>query len=155
MKIRKANKSDADEIAYILKNAYNIDSLEEGKDTFNSELKKGVNYIVADEKNRVIGITTWYIHGIPKHGLIELDRIAVIPEFRGMGIAKQLFQGLITDAKEELGRNEKKLRKLFLLTHESNKRAHKFYEKIGLKHETTLKDHYYKDENEWVYSKFF
>ena len=30
-----------------------------------------------------------------------------------------------------------------------------FYEKIGLKHETTLKQHYYKDKDEWVYSMFF
>ena len=43
----------------------------------------------------------------------------------------------------------------YLLTHEENKLAHKFYEKVGFKHETTLSDHYYKDVNERVYSIFF
>ena len=48
-----------------------------------------------------------------------------------------------------------KIRKLYLLTHEDNVDAHIFYEKVGFVHETTLKDHYYKDQNERVYSKFF
>ena len=30
-----------------------------------------------------------------------------------------------------------------------------FYEKVGFKHETTLKDHYYKDQDERVYTIFF
>ena len=41
------------------------------------------------------------------------------------------------------------------MTHESNKRAQGFYEKMGMKHETTLKAHYYDKEDERVYSLFF
>ena len=48
-----------------------------------------------------------------------------------------------------------KLRKLYLLTHADNTRAHKFYEKLGFKHETTLKQHYYSDKDEFIYSLFF
>ena len=96
-----------------------------------------------------------FFHGLPKHELVELDRIAVLPEYRGKGIARQLFQALIDDAKSELRKHDKSIRKLFLMTHASNERAHKFYEKMGMKHETTLKDHYYKGEDERVYSIFF
>ena len=32
---------------------------------------------------------------------------------------------------------------------------HKFYEKLGFKHETTLKQHYYSDKDEFIYSLFF
>ena len=46
-------------------------------------------------------------------------------------------------------------RKLYILTHENNVDAHSFYEKIGFIHETSLKDHYYENQNERVYSKFF
>ena len=46
-------------------------------------------------------------------------------------------------------------RKLYILTHENNIDAHSFYEKIGFSHETSLKDHYYENQNERVYSKFF
>lgn len=154
MKTRKATKEDKEGIGIVLKESYNIDSIEEGKEVFENETKKGVNYIIAEEGKNIIGLTTWYIHGLPKHGLAELDRIAVLPDFRGKGIAKQLFSSLIDDCKKFYKENKSKFRKLMLLTHASNKRAHKFYKKMGLKHETTLKKHYYKDEDEWVYSIF-
>ena len=95
------------------------------------------------------------MHGLPKHQLCELDRIAVLPEYRGKGIARQLFNALIKDSKAFYKKNKSKLRKLYLLTHADNIRAHKFYEKLGFKHETTLKYHYYKDKDEYVYSTFF
>lgn len=155
MKLKKATKNDVEGIAAVLKSSYNIDSLEEGKKACISELEKGMNYIVAEENGEIIGLTTWIVHGLPKHGLVELDRIAVLPEYRGKGISKELFKALIDDANKELGKDGKKLRKLFLLTHASNKRAHGFYEKMGLVHETTLKKHYYDNEDEWVYSIFY
>ena len=154
MEIRKASKKDAQGIGIVLKESYNIDNVNEGKQVFENEISRGMNYIVAEDKGNIVGITTWYMHGLPKHGLLELDRIAVLPEYRGKGIAKGLFHGLITEASEEYKINKSKLRKLYLLTHASNKRAHKFYEKMGLTHETTLKKHYYNKEDECVYSMF-
>jgi [ribosomal protein S18]-alanine N-acetyltransferase len=155
MKIRKATEKDVEGIALVLKECYNIDSVKEGKQVFLLELKKEFNYIVAEENGEIIGLTTWYIHGLPKHGLTELDRIAVMPKYRGKGIAKNLFDALVEDCKKFYSDNKSKFRKLMLLTHASNKRAHSFYEKMGLKHEVTLNKHYYDDEDEWVYSKFF
>lgn len=154
MNIRKAELTDANEIAKVLKESYNISTLEEGKQTFLNEITH-INYIVAEENEKIIGITTWYMHGLPKHGVCELDRIAVLKESRGKGIAKPLFDYLIKNIKEFYEKNNSKLRKMFLLTHASNKRAQKFYEKLGMTHETTLKNHCYDNEDEWVYSIFF
>lgn len=155
MIIRKAKPSDAKGIANVLVQSYNIKDLKEGIDTFKNEVKKQHNYIVAEDKGKIIGIVTWLMHGLPKHQLAELDRIAVLPAYRGKGIAQKLFQALIKDAKSFYKKNSSKLRKLYLLTHADNVRAHKFYEKLGFKHETTLKQHYYKDKGEYVYSMFF
>ena len=152
---RKATLKDKKGIAAVLKECYNIDSAEEGIEAFNIEIKRGINYIVAEENNTIIGLVTWFFHGLPKHQLAELDRIAVLPEYRGKGIAHELFCKLIEHANEELKKHGKKLRKLFLMTHASNKNAHKFYEKLGMKHEATLKDHFYKGEDEQIYSGFF
>jgi ribosomal protein S18 acetylase RimI-like enzyme len=155
MKIRKATSKDAKGIANVLVKSYNIKDLKEGINVFKNETKKFHHYIVAEEKGKIIGIVTWVMYGLPKHQLCELDRIAVFPEFRGKGVSRKLFDALIKDAKQFYRKNKSRLRKLYLLTHEDNMRARKFYEKLGFKHETTLKQHYYKDKDERVYSMFF
>jgi len=155
MKIRKSKPTDAKGISNVLVQSYNIRDLKEGIEVFKNEIKKLHHYIVAEEKGKIIGIVTWVMHGLPKHQLAELDRIAVLPEYRGKGISKQLFNALIKDAKAFYKINKSKLRKLYLLTHADNIRAHKFYEKLGFRHETTLKQHYYKNKDEYVYSMFF
>lgn len=155
MKFRKATSKDAKEIAKVLVGSYTIKDLKEGISVFKREVKKFHNYIVAEENGKIIGIVTWVVHGLPKHQLCELDRIAVLPEYRGKGVAKKLFDALVNDAKSYYKKNNSKLRKLYILTHAGNKKAHKFYEKLGLKHETTLKEHYYKNKDEFVYSIFF
>jgi len=155
MRFRKAKLKDAKSIAEVLTKSYNIKNIKEGMDVFTYEAKKFHNYLVAEENGKVIGLVTWIVHGLPKHQLCELDRIAVIPEYRGKGIAKQLFKALVGDAKAYYKNHKSKLRKLYLLTHADNKRAHRFYEKLGFKHEATLKDHYYDNKDEFVFSMVF
>lgn len=154
MKIRKAKSNDAKGIANVLMKSYNIKDLKEGIAVFKNEVKKFHNYIVAEESGKIIGIVTWLMHGLPKHQLAELDRIAVLPEYRGKGVSKKLFDALIKDAKAFYKKNKSRFRKLYLLTHSDNIRAHRFYEKLGFRHETTLKEHYYKNKDEYVYSLF-
>ena len=155
MKFRKATSKDAKGIANVLVESYNIKDLKEGIDVFKTETKKFHNYIVAEDKGKIIGIVTWIVHGLTRHRLCELDRIAVLPEYQGKGLGKKLFNALVKDAKSYYKKNKSKLRKLYLLTHADNKKAHRFYEKLGFKHETTLKQHYYKNKDEFVYSMFF
>lgn len=155
MKLRTASAKDAEGIANVLVKSYNIKDLDEGVSAFKNEIKKQHNYIVAEEDKKIIGIVTWIAHGLPKHQLAELDRIAVLPEYRGRGVSKQLFEALIKDASDFYKKNNSKLRKLYLLTHADNERAKRFYEKLGFKHEATLRQHYYRDKDEFVYSMFF
>src|SRR3989338_7722043 len=155
MKIRKATPKDAKGIANVLIQSYNIMDLREGIEVCKNKTKRLYNYIVAEENGKIIGIVAWLMHGLPKHQLCELDRIAVLPEYRGKGVARNLFDALVKDAKSHYKKNKSKLRKLYLLTHAANTRAHKFYEKLGFKHETTLKQHYYSDKDEFIYSLFF
>ena len=154
MKIRKATVKDANGIANVFVQSYNIRDLKEGIEVFKNEIKKNHNYIVAQENGKIIGIVTWLMHGLPKHQLAELDRIAVIPEYRGRGVSRKLFDFMVKDASQFYKKNKSRLRKLYLLTHADNERAKKFYEKLGFKHETTLKSHYYKNKDEYVYSMF-
>ncbi len=155
MKFRKARAKDAIGIATVLKECYNIDSINEGIKAFEEEVAKRHRYIVADDDGRIAGIVTWHMHGLPKHQLCELERIAVLTKYRGKGLGKALFNALIKEANSEYKKHGFKLRKLYILTHADNKKAQAFYKKLGCKHETTLKHHYYHGKDEFVFSRFF
>ena len=129
MLLRKANEKDSEQISKVLTSFYNMNE-EESKSTFENEIKKGHHYIVAEDEEKIIGLVTWLMHGLPKHQLAELDRIAVLSEYQGKGVAKELFNALLKEAKEFFKKHNSKLRKLYLLTHADNTRAHRFYEKM-------------------------
>ena len=153
--LRKATYDDKDQIAKVLLDFYNMNDVDEAIQSFNNELDKDFHYIVAEEAGKIIGLVTWLMHGLPKHGLFELDRICILSEARGKGVGRKLVDKLIDNASKWYDKEGEKIRKLYLLTHEDNKNAHSFYEKVGFSHETTLKDHYYKDQDERVYVMFF
>ena len=110
---------------------------------------------MAVEEDKIIGLITWLMHGLPKHGLFELDRICILSESRGKGVGSKLVNKLVDDARGWYEKQGGSIRKLYLLTHEDNLNAHIFYEKTGFKHESTLESHYYKSKDERVYSMFF
>ena len=152
---RKAILKDAGQVGSVLIDFYNMKDLNEASEAFISEMKKDFHYIVAMKNDDIIGLVTWLPHGLPKHGLFELDRICILSMARGKGVGRGLINELIKDANKWYKSMGGNIRKLYLLTHEDNVDAHIFYEKVGFDHETTLKDHYYKDQNERVYSIFF
>ena len=152
---KKATIDDKNEIAEVLLDFYNMNDLNEAINAFSSELEKHFHYLVAIEQDKIIGLITWLMHGLPKHGLFELDRICILSESRGKGIGSKLVNKLVDDARSWYKEQGGSIRKLYLLTHEDNLSAHNFYEKIGFKYESTLEDHYYTGKDERVYSMFF
>ena len=132
-----------------------IKNIKEAIDVFKKETKKEYHYIVVEDNKQIIGLVTWQMHGLPKHQLCELDRIAVLPEARGKGVAQELVNALINDASKEYKKYGFKLRKVHLLTHADNIRAQEFYKKVGFTHEAALKEHFYKGKDELVMSMFF
>ncbi|MFP4112280.1 MAG: uridine diphosphate-N-acetylglucosamine-binding protein YvcK [Candidatus Woesearchaeota archaeon] len=159
LKLRKAKKDDANEIGTVLNVSFNIDSIEEGKKIFLDESDSS-NYIVAESEGKIAGFVSWKMHHEPKHELAELDRIGILPEFRGImhkdkSIGKHLFEALIEDACKTYKKYGQNLRKLYLLVHADNTRARKFYEKCGMKMEATLPSHLYPGRDECVYSVYF
>ena len=152
---KKATIDDKNEIAKVLLDFYNMNDHDEAIKSFTTELEKDFHYLVAEEDGKIIGLVTWLMHGLPKHGLFELDRICILSDARGKGIGRKLVDKLILDARKWYDKEGESIRKLYLLTHEDNKNAHVFYEKVGFVHDATLKDHYYKNQNERVYVIFF
>ena len=153
--LREASYDDKEQIAEVLLDFYNMNDRDEAIKSFTTELEKDFHYLVAEENGKIIGLVTWLMHGLPKHGLFELDRICILSDARGKGVGRMLVDRLIIDATKWYDKEGESIRKLYLLTHEDNKNAHVFYEKVGFFHDATLKDHYYKNQDERVYVMFF
>lgn len=152
---RAPSKNDAEQIATVLLQSYNMNNLNEAKEFFLKDFSEGMNYVVAEQNKKIIGFATWKMHDIPKHELAELHKIAVIDEFKGTGIAKRIFEELVKDAVASYEAHNFRLRKLYVMCHTGNKRAIRFYEKLGFKKEAVLPSHYYEDVDELVLAMYF
>jgi RimJ/RimL family protein N-acetyltransferase len=62
---------------------------------------------------------------------------------------------MIEDIQKFFKENGGSLRKLYLKSHADNDTAHAFYRKMGMDHDSTLRDHFRTGLNEWVFTKFF
>ena len=89
--IRSAKEKDAYQIANVLLDFYNMENKEEATKVFINEREKEFHYIVAIENNEILGLVTWLVHGLPKHGLFELDRICILGNSRGKVSEKSLW----------------------------------------------------------------
>ena len=59
IRIRKAVQNDANEIANVLLDFYNMQDHQEAKNVFIDEQKKDFHYLLAVENNDVLGLVTW------------------------------------------------------------------------------------------------
>ncbi len=153
VKYRKAEEKDKEGIPKVLLKNYNIKNLEEAKQIFMEDLSR-YDYIVAEENGKIAGIGCWRVHGLPKHQVAEIGRVAVLPEKKGTGTATDIFSKVAQKADKFYKTHKSKLRKIYAYVHSSNKKAQEFYSGVGLIKEAVLKDHYYKGEDEFVYSMF-
>lgn len=104
---------------------------------FADEIKKDyANYFVAEENGEIAGYGgIWSIYETA-----ELMRIAVIPEFRGRGIAKKIMEAMIGCAKE------RGCERMMLEVRKSNISAQELYRKFGFC-EINIRKGYYDGED--------
>ncbi|MBU0980862.1 MAG: GNAT family N-acetyltransferase [Nanoarchaeota archaeon] len=153
MEIRDATKDDSGLVVPLMVECFNMKT--EAEKTFLKELEQHHHYIIAVEVGMCLGLISWVMHGRPSHGLYELYHIGIIQDARGKGVANKLFKAMEEEAAAFFKSQGFRVRKLFIMTHDDNVRAHRFYEKMGAKKDAVLKSHYYPDKDEVVYSKFF
>ncbi|MEW6357100.1 MAG: GNAT family N-acetyltransferase [Planctomycetota bacterium] len=154
MELRRAALEDAKGIARVMKESYKIDSIAEAENVFVEEMEKFHNFVVATMRYDIMGFASWSVRDLPKHELAEINRMAVHAEHRGKGIGNSLFYYLVQDAKRYYHEQGFKLRKVFCTVHASNEAGRAFFEKMDMKLEAALKDHYYQGVDECIYSLF-
>lgn len=153
VKTRKARLSDAADIGKILADGYRISNSKEGALVFKEEMKTGHHYLVAEDDGKLVGIIVWRRIGLPKHQLGKIMRFHVLSSYKN--IREKMFREAIQSLEKEYRAKKQHLRKVYIHVHSTNKEMQQFYKKIGLVHEATLKDHFYKGVDEYVFSMFF
>lgn len=151
---RKHEEGDKEDIIQLLVESFGIKSKEEAEKVYTWEEPRGYT-IVAEKEGKVIGFISWNINGEFRHELIRIRRLAVGKIENRKEIAEELIRLATDDADKVLKNKGFKLRKVFTLVHSTDKDRMKFYKSLGFEHESTLKDHYYNNMDEYVMSLFF
>jgi ribosomal protein S18 acetylase RimI-like enzyme len=111
---------------------------------------KNTEYYFIEHKEKHVGflkIKNSLLSKFHIENSVELEKIYVLPECKGMGIGKLALNSILKKA-EDCGKQN-----LFLSVIDTNKNAIAFYEKIGFKFhsKTTLELPYFKEELKGMY----
>ena len=89
----------------------------------------GQSFLVAEVSNQVVGFLIWRAVAA---GEGEILNLAVVPESRRKGVARELLKGVFRTFKGDL----------FLEVRESNKAARAFYESLGFQQVSARRGYY-------------
>ena len=138
MKIRKAKLADAAIIAQFNRNlAWETEKLrlnrrvvDRGVRALLKDSGKGI-YFVAEQNGEVVGqLMITYEWSDWRNGNIWwIQSVYVAPEFRQQGVFRKLFKQV-----EKLGRSRRDVCGLRLYVERNNRRAHRAYVRLGMKH---------------------
>lgn len=104
-------------------------------------------FVAENDVGDVIGYIQWLQKsGFRKDAVVELEQLAVLPEFRGKGVGAKLITDSLRDLSRYLEENDSKL-KAILVTTRSDNDAQKLYKKIlGANIAGVIKNLYSHDE---------
>jgi ribosomal protein S18 acetylase RimI-like enzyme len=129
--IRTAFKTVADELGFTRENAprFTAFATDDTRLKYQMLVEKRPMYVYLHE-GKVVG---YYSFGITENGNIELNNLAVLPEFRHLGIGEKL----VNDALEKVKAFGKDKIEIGIV--EENVKLRKWYEKLGFIHTGTKK----------------
>jgi len=138
MKIRKAKLADAGVIAQFNRNlAWETEKLrlsrrivDRGVQALLKDARKGI-YFVAEQDGAVVGqlMITYEWSDWRDGNIWWIQSVYVASEFRQQGVFRKLFKHV-----EKLGRARREVCGLRLYVERNNRRAHRAYEGLGMKH---------------------
>ncbi|HCM67629.1 MAG TPA: hypothetical protein DIS62_01325 [Candidatus Kerfeldbacteria bacterium] len=152
---RKARHEDSQAIAHLLYAHYSFSSEQEANETFQREYALHYHFRVAESEGRIVGIVSWRMHGLMKHGIIKLKRAAVSLEAQQWeDVLEVLFDAALADADWYYRTHGTALRKVYTVIPKNHDPMHVFLQEKGMELEAVLRDHYYQGRDEYLYSLF-
>jgi ribosomal protein S18 acetylase RimI-like enzyme len=106
-----------------------------------------MQYFVAQLRGKVLGYILWVEKGgFRENAVLELEQIAVHPDYRGIRIGTKLIRESLKELKDYLRKRRSKLKLIEISTGVSNK-AQKLYKKtLNAKLECVIRDFFREDE---------
>lgn len=109
------------------------------------------NTILAKVGKRIIGKVLWYVKENPNDGLVELEELFVLEDYRRKGVGSKLVKFSINAVQNHFKSLGIEPRRIYLFTNENNDGARKLYENFGFKSIANLGHLYSDDENDLFY----
>ena len=148
MQIRPLQQQDIEKTAKVHKAAFVRQELSHEWIKSNSKAFPRIQYYVAENQdNEIVG----YIHWSQKSGfrqevVLELEQLAVVPEYHGKGIGTKLIKESLPQINCQLATRGAKIKHIIVTTRSDNY-AQKLYQKtIGAEVEATISNLYSADE---------
>lgn len=152
--VRRASCDDAKTVATLLHRKYNFSSVDEASDVFEYECQNQ-HYRIAEEDGRVVGLISWRPQGTMRHGVVELTRIAVLPDISDpVAVKEVLFDVMVAEADHYYKQHASRLRKIFSMIHADNRHVQDFFVDKGMSQEAVLRNHFRQGQDEHIYSLF-
>ncbi len=109
------------------------------------------NTALAKVGERIIGKVLWYVKEDPNDGLVELEELFVLEEYRRKGVGSELIKFSINAVQKHFKSLGIDTRRMYLFTNEGNQSARKLYENFGFKLTASLGHLHSDDEIDLFY----
>jgi ribosomal protein S18 acetylase RimI-like enzyme len=146
--IRPLQDSDIEKTANVHKVAFARQELSIEWIKSNSKAFPRIQYYVAENwEHEIVGYIQWsQKSGFRQEVILELEQLAVLPEYHGKGIGTALIEKSLPQINSQLSTRGAKIKHIIVTTRSDNY-AQKLYQKtIGAKVEATIRNLYSADE---------
>lgn len=146
--VRPMLKSDIHTVAIVHSQTFSrqLNSIEWVTCNFNAYPRIMI-FVAINKENLLIGYIQWLQKsGFRKEAVVELEQIAVLPLFRGMGIGSELINQSFALVKKYLISQNSLLRAVMVTTRSDNAAQNLYRKLLGVEVSATISDLYSHDE---------
>lgn len=141
--IRKASKADVSGIAAIHQEAFSRQRDSEKWVSATLAAAPRFFVFVAEVDSKLVGYIFWaQKSGFRTDTVLELDQVAVLSEFRGLGFAKRLINDSLGLVEAELNASDSALKAIMVSTRSDNKAQALYAKVLGAEVVATIEDLY-------------
>lgn len=148
LKIRPLEERDIDDTAHVHQAAFIRQAMSKEWIECNSKAFPRIQYFVAEKSpNEIVGYIQWsQKSGFRPEVVIELEQLAVLPEFHGNGIGTRLINESLQQLNRQFASRGATIKHILVTTRADNYAQQLYTKTLGAEVEVTIRDLYSADE---------